>query len=82
MRTYMKVAVLGVTLCGVWPILQIASAFGPVDGLGLVPTDLERVTVGSLAPDFSLEDEKGNSITLSQFRGEKNVVLVFYRGHW
>jgi peroxiredoxin len=40
------------------------------------------VQVGTPAPDFTLEDEKGAAITLSQFRGKKNVVLVFYRGHW
>jgi len=59
-----------------------ALALGPVDGSDLLPTDLERVQVSMLAPDFTLEDEKGTPITLSQFRGEKNVILVFYRGRW
>ena len=57
-------------------------ALGPVDGSGLPPTDLERVKVGSPTPDFTLEDEKGKPLTLSQLRDKKNVVLVFYRGHW
>ena len=57
-------------------------ALGPKDGDGLLPTDLERVKDGEPAPDFTLEDEKGTPITLSQFRGKKNVILVFYRGHW
>jgi peroxiredoxin (alkyl hydroperoxide reductase subunit C) len=55
---------------------------GPVDGLDLAPTDLERVAVGTMAPDFSLEAMIGDTITLSGYRGSKNVVLVFYRGHW
>lgn len=59
-----------------------ASALGPVDSQDLAATDLERVNVGVSAPDFSLEDETGKAISLSQFRGKKNVVLVFYRGHW
>jgi len=59
-----------------------AFALGPVDGSELTPSDLERVQVGAPVPDFALEDEKGASVTLSQFRGKKNVVLVFYRGHW
>jgi cytochrome oxidase Cu insertion factor (SCO1/SenC/PrrC family) len=59
-----------------------ALALGPVDGGELPSTDLERVQVSILAPDFTLEDEKGTPITLSQFRGEKNVILVFYRGRW
>jgi cytochrome oxidase Cu insertion factor (SCO1/SenC/PrrC family) len=57
-------------------------ALGPKDGAGLPPTDLERVRVGELAPDFTLEAFEGSPITLSDFRSKKNVVLVFYRGHW
>lgn len=59
-----------------------SARLGPVDGEGLAATDLERVKVGAAAPDFTLESEKGHPITLSQFRGQKNVILVFYRGHW
>ena len=55
---------------------------GPRDGRDLPPTDLERVTVGSVAPDFSLQTLQGDTLTLSQFRGSKDVVLVFYRGYW
>ena len=33
---------------------------------------------GDVAPDFTLKDQDGNDVTLSSFRGEKNVVLVFY----
>jgi len=62
--------------------LAAAAALGPVDGDGLAPTDLERVTVGDPAPDFTLEDENGKPVTLSQFRGKSSVILVFYRGHW
>jgi cytochrome oxidase Cu insertion factor (SCO1/SenC/PrrC family) len=62
-----------------------ASAFaqlGPKDGANLPATDLERVRVGEAAPDFALEDIAGKRISLSEFRGEKNVVLIFYRGYW
>jgi hypothetical protein len=55
---------------------------GPKDGHDLPPIDLERVAVGDLAPDFSLRALTGEVLTLSQFRRQKNVVLVFYRGHW
>jgi hypothetical protein len=55
---------------------------GPEDGFDLPATDLERVAVGSAAPDFSLQTLGGETVTLSSFRGAKNVVLVFYRGHW
>jgi peroxiredoxin Q/BCP len=36
--------------------------------------------VGTDAPDFTLEDEAGTPTALSDWRGKKNVVLVFYPG--
>lgn len=32
------------------------------------------------APDFELKDLQGESVRLSDFRGKKNVVLIFLRG--
>lgn len=55
---------------------------GPADGHELSPTDIERVEVGAEAPDFTLAALNQPPVTLSDYRGEKNVVLVFYRGHW
>jgi len=57
-------------------------ALGPVDGHDLPPVDLERVLAGSPAPDFTALSSTGEPITLSDYRGEKNVILFFYRGHW
>jgi peroxiredoxin len=61
---------------------QGTSTLGPANGRDLAPTDIERVAVGAPAPDFTLSVYGGGTLTLSQFRGQKNVVLVFYRGHW
>jgi len=36
------------------------------------------IEVGQLAPDFELKNQFGTPVRLSSFRGEKNVVLVFY----
>jgi peroxiredoxin (alkyl hydroperoxide reductase subunit C) len=36
------------------------------------------VTVGQDAPDFTLKDQNGDDVTLSSFRGNDNVVIVFY----
>lgn len=36
------------------------------------------IEVGSQAPAFELKDNHGRTVTLSEFRGEKNVVLLFY----
>ncbi len=63
-------------------IVPAHAQLGPKGGENLKPTDLERIKVGDTAPDFTLENVDGKLITLSNFRGDKNVVLVFYRGHW
>jgi peroxiredoxin len=36
------------------------------------------VEVGRPAPDFTLRDQHNQEVALSSFRGEKNVVLLFY----
>jgi peroxiredoxin len=35
---------------------------------------------GGLAPDFAAVDSEGKTVRLSDYRGKKNVVLVFNRG--
>lgn len=59
-----------------------APVLGPADGHDLPATDLERVAAGTEAPLFALESFNGETVALADYRGEKNVVLVFYRGHW
>jgi len=36
------------------------------------------VEIGEQAPDFELADQHGTRVRLADFRGAKNVVLVFY----
>lgn len=36
------------------------------------------IAVGAEAPDFTLKDQNGQPVTLSSFRGSKNVLLVFF----
>jgi len=55
---------------------------GPKDGESLPAADLNRVKAGDTAPDFTLEDQDGKPVTLSDYRGKKTVALVFYRGYW
>ena len=59
-----------------------AQTLGPADGHDLPPTELERVMVGGEAPLFTLESYDRGPVELADFRGDRNVVLVFYRGHW
>jgi cytochrome oxidase Cu insertion factor (SCO1/SenC/PrrC family) len=51
------------------------------------PLDQKKVRiaplkVGEVAPDFTLEDQNGSKVTLSEARRKSPVVLVFYRGYW
>lgn len=36
------------------------------------------VQVGDVAPDFELKDQTGQPVRLSDYRGKKHVLLVFY----
>ncbi len=36
------------------------------------------VNVGDTAPEFELDSNSGKKVSLSEFRGKKNVVLYFY----
>lgn len=49
----------------------------------LTPRDsVLKVSVGQSAPDFSLKTIKGDSVTLGDYRGKKNVVLSFVPAAW
>ena len=37
---------------------------------------------GDIAPKFTLPSAAGDSVSLDSFAGDRNVVLVFYRGFW
>ena len=40
---------------------------------------MPRVALNQVAPDFSLADYRGSTVSLADFRGVKNVLLVFNR---
>jgi len=40
------------------------------------------IAVGSAAPDFKLDSQFDTEYSLSQFKGNKNVMLVFYPLDW
>jgi len=42
-------------------------------------TDTLELTIGSLAPEFSLPASSGGEIGLNNFRDKKNVYLFFVR---
>ena len=56
-----------------------------LDEIAAPRTNTQRnspVAVGDNAPDFTLEDQNGNKVTLSDSRNKNPVVLVFYRAYW
>lgn len=40
---------------------------------------MPRVALNQTAPDFSLADYRGNTVSLADFLGKKNVLLIFNR---
>jgi peroxiredoxin len=40
---------------------------------------MARVALNQIAPNFSLPDYRGKLVSLADFRGHKNVLLVFNR---
>jgi peroxiredoxin len=41
---------------------------------------MPQVTINKPSPDFTLKSFTGETVTLSSYQGEKNVLLVFNRG--
>jgi cytochrome oxidase Cu insertion factor (SCO1/SenC/PrrC family) len=60
---------LSVLILGITPPSRAADQTSPPE---------PKIKVGDTAPDFSLPDQMGKQVKLSDFRGKKNVVLAFY----
>lgn len=43
-------------------------------------SNMARVELNKRAPEFSLLDFNGKNVSLSDFTGQKNVLVVFNRG--
>ncbi|MFZ6015951.1 MAG: peroxiredoxin [Patescibacteria group bacterium] len=43
-------------------------------------SDIKNLKVGDKAPAFTLKDQTGKTVSLKDFAGKNNVVLVFYPG--
>lgn len=41
---------------------------------------MSRIQTETMAPDWTLTDTQGRRVSLSDYRGQKHVVLVFNRG--
>ncbi|MGH9426495.1 MAG: redoxin domain-containing protein [Terriglobia bacterium] len=58
----------------------LKAAVGALAAAVVVPmlAGAAELKVGDRAPDFSLPDQDGRVVKLSDFHGKKNVVLAFY----
>jgi|SRR5215468_3463158 len=75
-RRWYTWAALGVSL-----VLLLGSAtFNFV--LARIPEPRTTLRVGERPPDLTLPDADGRLVSLADYRGQKPVVLVFYRGYW
>lgn len=72
-------------------LVRLQSAYGISDAYKgniynpgtLRPTDsVLKVHVGDTAPDFTLKSVSGATVSLSQYRGKKNVVISFVPAAW
>jgi hypothetical protein len=61
-------------------LLGLGAYFNVV--LAAIPAATPMVRVGEAAPDFTLPDATGATVSLASFRERAPVVLVFYRGYW
>jgi cytochrome oxidase Cu insertion factor (SCO1/SenC/PrrC family) len=63
---------------GLFFIALALGALAFADSRGKSARPETGLPVGAPAPDFVLQDAEGRSVRLSDFRGRKNVALVFY----
>ena len=70
------VTVLGLFIAGAFTFMVTMGSKG-------LPVAQGAPAVGQQAPDFTLPDSQGRTVSLSNVLAQSNgVVLIFYRGYW
>ena len=62
----------------VWAAILMTALIIPAASGEEAVTTPDTLKVGMIAPDFTLKDEEGVDRNLSDYLGEKSVVLAFY----
>lgn len=44
--------------------------------------ELNQELVGKEAPGFTLKNQNNKDVSLAQYKGKKNVILIFSRAAW
>ena len=63
---------------GIWAAMLITALITSAASGEEAVTTPDMLKVGIIAPDFTLKDEEGVERNLSDYLGQKNVVLAFY----
>jgi hypothetical protein len=77
-----KVRASGTRTWGTWVLTRLVPSLlteREADQLNK-ETKMPRVSLDQPAPDFSLPNFSAKMVSLTDFRGKKNVLLVFNRG--
>ena len=76
---------------GYTPERQASATQAPVTDVQVTAADASEAPLSTanatmpsakFAPAFELPNAKGETVSLASYAGNKNVVLVFYRGFW
>ena len=82
----LALAVLALVACGASsePGAAPGETAAPTEATAATQSDSGGAPAGAamMAPTFELPNAAGETISLASYAGEKNVVLVFYRGFW
>lgn len=85
MKKYIVLFCVGILLTGIGSgYTQEKSARSLICELGERPIRASKLKVkeGDLAPNFTLPSVSGEEVTLSNFRGKKNVIISFVPAAW
>lgn len=84
MAVILALAIVGMAACGTAaeptadePQASATTATGATTARTEAPAPSAK-----LAPTFELPNAAGETVSLASYAGDKNVVLVFYRGFW
>lgn len=72
----------GCAFLGLFVVLLMSAAAITAAPQSASSTQAGRVAVGDEAIDFTMESIGGETYRLSDLRGEKNAVIIFFRGTW
>lgn len=61
--------------------IQTLQVPGVFHSIGMARTPSTMLALGTPAPDFSLPDTNGNLVSLSQFQGQKGLIVAFICNH-